>query len=145
MTPSLRLTLAVAAGGAVGASARYGIGLTVPGPGSFPWTTLGINVAGSFLLALLPALTLVRRSTAWTLALGPGLLGGFTTLSAYAEQTRVLLAEDRAVAAGAYVVATLVVCLLAVLLAGELTRPAQRALRGPDRDDGPDAADGRVE
>ena len=126
MTSHLRLTLAVAAGGAIGAVARYGVGAWVPDSAHFPWTTLTINVVGSFLLALLPAVAFVRRSAAWTAALGPGLLGGFTTLSAYAEQTRALLADDRAVMAGAYVLATLAACLVAVLLAGLLSRPADQ-------------------
>lgn len=126
MTSHLRLTLAVAAGGATGAVARYGVGVCVPDSAAFPWTTLTINVVGSFLLALLPAVAVVRRSPAWTAALGPGLLGGFTTLSAYAEQTRALLGDDRVVAAGAYVVATLAACLVAVLLAGLLSRPADQ-------------------
>ena len=48
------------------------------------------------LLGLLPALAVVRRTAGrWPLALGPGLLGGFTTLSAYAEQGRALLADGR--------------------------------------------------
>lgn len=126
MTPSLRLTLAVAAGGAAGALARHGLGVWVPDDADFPWTTLGINVVGSFLLALLPALAVVRRSAAWTAALGPGLLGGFTTLSASSEQARALLADDRVGAAGAYVVGTLAACVLAVLLAGLISRPTDQ-------------------
>lgn len=122
MTSHLRLTLAVSAGGAAGAVARYELGVWVPDGAHFPWTTLAINVIGSFLLALLPALAFVRRSSAWTSALGPGLLGGFTTLSAYAEQSRALLADDRIGAAAAYVVGTLAACLVAVLLAGLLSQ-----------------------
>ncbi|MAS55537.1 MAG: hypothetical protein CMJ44_13115 [Pimelobacter sp.] len=121
MTPPLRLTLAVAAGGAIGAVARHLLGEWVPDRAAFPWTTLTINVVGSFLLALLPAVAFVRRSPIWTAALGPGLLGGFTTLSAYAEQSRSLLADDRAGAAAAYLGGTLAACLVAVVLAGLLS------------------------
>lgn len=126
MTSQLRLTAAVAVGGAAGAVARYGVGEWVPDRADFPWTTLTINVVGSFLLALLPAVAFVRRSPGWTAALGPGLLGGFTTLSAYAEQTRLLLGDDRAVAAGAYVVITLAACLAAVQVAGLCSRSADQ-------------------
>ncbi len=122
MTPRLRLTLAVAAGGAAGAVLRHAVEVVLPDPSAFPWTTLAINVAGSFLLALLPTLLPVRRSPTWTVALGPGLLGGFTTLSAYAEQSRALLADERVVAAAAYVGGTLAACLLAVLLADLVSR-----------------------
>ncbi len=135
MTPSPRLLLAVAAGGAVGAATRHLLGLWVPDAG-FPWTTFGINVAGSFLLALLPALAFVRASPVWTAALGPGLLGGFTTLSAYAEQARALLADERMLAAGSYVVGTLAACVLAALLAGHLSSLGDRdtvAARGGDQ------------
>ncbi len=61
---STRLCLAVAAGGAVGASLRYLLGEAVPDHDGFPWTTFAINVVGSFLLAALPAVDRVRRSPA---------------------------------------------------------------------------------
>jgi CrcB protein len=58
--------------------------------------------------------------------LGPGLLGGFTTLSTYAEQARALAAAGRTALAGAYVLGTLAACLVAVLLADQVTSAAQR-------------------
>ena len=132
MTLSLRLTLFVAAGGAAGGLLRHGVEVWAPvGPhaADFPWTTLAINVAGAFLLALLPAIGPIRRSPTWTVAIGPGLLGGFTTLSAASEQARMLLADERGGAAAAYAVGTLTACLVAVLLAGTLSaRPEQDAL-----------------
>lgn len=117
MTPTPRLCAWVAVGGAVGASLRWTLGELVPDGGGVPWTTFAINVSGTFLLALLPALAWVRRSPARTVALGPGVLGGYTTLSAYAEQTRALLADGRPALAAAYVVGTLAVCLVAAALA----------------------------
>ena len=128
MTPPPRLLLAVAAGGAAGAVVRHLLGTWTPEQLDLPWTTFAINVVGSFLLALLPAVALVRGSPTWTAALGPGLLGGFTTLSAYAEETRVLVADERVVAAAAYVVGTLVACLAAALLAERLTVPRDHAV-----------------
>lgn len=128
MRVSVRLCLAVAAGGAVGASLRYLLGEAVPDHDGFPWTTFAINVVGSFLLAALPAVERVRRSTAWTVALGPGLLGGFTTLSTYSEQARALLADERVGLAAAYLVGTIAAGALAVLLASTWSSAAERAL-----------------
>lgn len=116
----------VAVGGATGAVARHAVGEVFPADG-FPWGTLVVNVAGSFLLALLPALAVVRRHHLLPPALGPGLLGGFTTLSAYSEESRVLLADGRPVVAGTYVVGTLVACLVAVAFADRFSPPGERA------------------
>ena len=111
---------AVAAGGAAGAVLRHLLGVAFATDG-FPWATFAINVSGSFLLALLPVLAVVRRRPTLAAALGPGLLGGYTTLSAYSEESRVLLADGRVVVGAAYVVGTLVACLLAVALAERLS------------------------
>jgi CrcB protein len=116
---------AVAAGGALGAVLRHLLGEAFPADG-FPWTTWAVNVSGSFLLALLPALAVVRRHPLLPVALGPGLLGGYTTLSAYADESRALLAEGRVGVASLYVTGTLVACLLAVALADRFTSPAER-------------------
>lgn len=80
-----KIWAAVAVGGFVGTEARYLLGLLFPEtPAVFPWTTLGINVAGSFLLGWLTALWAGgTREPRWLQAgLGPGLLGSFTTFSA---------------------------------------------------------------
>jgi CrcB protein len=117
----------VAVGGALGALARWALGEAFPDGSGFPWTTFGINVAGSFVLALLPAVAAVRRNRTLALGLGPGVLGGFTTLSTYAEQSRSLLADGRGVLAASYVLGTLAVCLAAVAVAHRLSSPvAQR-------------------
>ena len=121
-----RLLLAAAVGGAVGALLRYWLGELVPDGSGFPWTTFGINVVGSFLLALLPAIALVRRRREVAVALGPGLLGGFTTLSAYAEQGRGLLADGDAVLAATYLLGTLFACVAAVAVATHWSSPAAR-------------------
>jgi len=59
--------------------------------------------------------------------LGTGVLGGYTTLSTYAEQTRALLASGHVATAAAYVVGTLAACLAAVALADRLSTLASRA------------------
>ncbi|WP_323958818.1 CrcB family protein [Arthrobacter sp. JZ12] len=76
---------AVAVGGFTGTEARYLLGLLIPeAAGGFPWTTLAINVVGSFLLAWLTASWAAGTQVSpWLQAgLGPGLLGSFTTFSA---------------------------------------------------------------
>lgn len=124
--PGLPLLLAVAAGGAIGGTLRWWLGDLVPDRDGFPWTTFAVNVSGSLVLALLPALTAVRRQPLATAALGPGVLGGYTTLSTYAEQGRALLAEGQTGLAAAYLLGTLATCLLAVSLAGRWIAAPQR-------------------
>ena len=124
LTPAARA--AVALGGLLGALGRWALGELFPEGGGFPWTTFGINVSGSFLLALLPAVGAVRHHLWLVLLLGPGMIGGFTTLSAYADQTRSLLAAQRPGLAAAYVLGTLLACLLAVAVADRLSSPQDR-------------------
>ena len=83
--PDWRAWAAVAAGGLLGTELRYGAVLAFPeAAGAVPWTTLVINVVGSFVLATLTTLWIARPRTAFWLraGLGPGLLGSFTTFSA---------------------------------------------------------------
>jgi fluoride exporter len=96
-------TLAIAAGGAVGAVLRWRIGVAI-GLRGFPWATLLVNVSGCFLLALLlsgpgPA----RWSLTTTSALSFGLLGSFTTFSTFGWETFTLLRTDEVGRAAAYV------------------------------------------
>ena len=118
--------LAVALGGAAGASLRYALTVLEPDGGGFPATTFAINVVGSFLLALLPASAWVRRHHLLPPLLGTGVLGGFTTLSTWSEHTRSLVAEGAAATAGAYAAGTLVTCLAAVALADRFSTRASR-------------------
>jgi CrcB protein len=122
------LVLAVAAGGAVGAVVRYLLGEAFPGSAdAFPWTTFAINVSGAFLLALLPAFGSVRRHQVLPPLLGTGVLGGYTTLSTYSEQTRHLLDVGRTGLALAYLGGTFAACLLGVAVADHFSTLAQRA------------------
>lgn len=84
--PAVALML-VMAGGAVGAGARHlaSRGAIAAFGSTLPWGTLGVNVAGSLLMGLLVA-ALPRfdhAAESWRLALGTGVLGGFTTFSAF--------------------------------------------------------------
>ncbi len=121
--PPLRLVAAAAGGGAVGALLRWWLGEVVPDGSGFPWTTFGINLVGSFVLATLPAVEAIRRSRVLVVGLGTGVLGGFTTLSTTSEQSRTLLADGRAGLAAAYLLTTLVACVAAVALAHHWSSP----------------------
>lgn len=124
----------VAVGGAVGGLLRWGLGELVPDGDGFPATTFAINVLGSLALALLPLLLFrpTTLSSVWrhrlAALLGPGLLGGFTTLSAYSLATRDLLADGRPVLALCYVAGTLAAALVAVDLARRLERRRPRGV-----------------
>ena len=131
----------VAAGGALGTLARYGLehGLGNP-PGAFPTATFTANVTGAFLLGLLlHALVLAGDDTgarrAARLALGTGVLGGYTTYSSFAVQS-VLLAEAAPLAL-AYDAASLVcgigAALLGTVIAGRIGRARRRAHVGGER------------
>ena len=80
--------LLVAVGGAVGAMARYGVGLGVARLFglAFPWGTLAVNILGGLAMGLLAARTGPDQE-ALRLALGVGVLGGFTTFSAFSLET----------------------------------------------------------
>lgn len=115
--PSLPLLLLVALGAAAGAVLRWALDTALPAP-DLPWTTLAINVSGAFALGALPVV--VRRSHAAAVALGPGLLGGFTTVSTWALQVRDLAAADRVGLAGLYLGGTLAAALAAAHLGRRL-------------------------
>ncbi|HET7736863.1 MAG TPA: CrcB family protein [Nocardioidaceae bacterium] len=123
-----RVVGVVALGGALGAALRYALGEAFPiGTEGFPWTTFGINVSGALLLALLPAVAVVRRHELLPPLLGTGVLGGFTTMSAFAEQVRELAHDGHATTAAAYLVATLVSGIVAVAVADLFSSRAARA------------------
>jgi len=93
----------VGVAGAVGAMSRYGIGITI-GTRSFPWATLSINLAGSFLLGLLVATGSARDwDSMATVPLTVGFVGGFTTFSTFCYEAFDLLRTDRPGAAAAYI------------------------------------------
>lgn len=110
--------LAVALGGAGGALLRYGLSALIGMHHLFPWATLAINIAGSFAIGLIwGAYGAADWFQQWgRLFLVVGLLGGFTTFSAFSLETLNLLQASRYVLAVSYVVASVGACLLAVVL-----------------------------
>jgi CrcB protein len=88
---------------------------------AFPYGTLAVNVAGSFLMGVALAM-LVQRGwlgEPWRAGLMAGLLGGFTTFSAFAGETLVL-AQQRPAAAALNVGLNMVLCLAAVWVGAKL-------------------------
>jgi CrcB protein len=100
--------LLVALGGAVGAVARYGVGLGAARwfGLAFPWGTLIVNVSGGLAMGLLAA-RFGPEQEAVRLALGVGVLGGFTTFSAFSLET-VRLMEHQPGLAMLYVAASVI-------------------------------------
>lgn len=109
----------IAAGGMLGAGARHAASQAWPAPsGSFPWATLGVNVAGCLLIGVLMVLVVEVGGTHPLLRpfAGVGVLGGFTTFSTYAVETTELLRDGDHVLALAYWGGTLALALVAVTL-----------------------------
>jgi len=117
--------LAVVAGGVIGTGLRYGIDVVFPvaDPG-FPWPTLAINVVGSFVLALLTATLWMRSSTpGWVKAgVGTGLMGSFTTFSAFAVSLFSEATAGRWVTLVLYLLGSLVLGFAATVLAFRLAK-----------------------
>lgn len=99
----MRSSLAVAAGAALGATARWWLSEVLAGDG-FPWATLIVNVLGCAAIGFV-AIRL-ERGTLWWYFTATGLLGGLTTASAFAAETRQLVDDGRPAAAALYVIAS---------------------------------------
>ncbi|MCR8693676.1 CrcB family protein [Rhodococcus pyridinivorans] len=110
---------AVAVGGLLGTSARYGLGRWFPvESGGWPVTTFSINILGALLLGfLLEALIRIGPDTSWRqvvrLGVGTGALGSFTTYSALAVDTDLLLRDGHLLAAVTYALGTVLAGLVA--------------------------------
>jgi fluoride exporter len=108
--------LLVMLGGAIGAGLRYGVSLFAAHrlTAAFPWGTWIVNLAGGLLAGLLLGAILARGGghDAMRLFLGVGLLGGFTTFSAFSAETAFMILNGQIWSAGLYVVSSVVGALL---------------------------------
>lgn len=95
----------VALGGAIGACLRFGAGqfLVREGQTGLPVAILAVNVLGSFLMGLFVMWSLQRGHGALNLFVMTGILGGFTTFSAFSLEAFTLLERGQLALAGAYV------------------------------------------
>lgn len=116
----LRRILLVAAGGTFGTAARLGMGLVFPDLGALPLAVFFANVIGALLIGVLAAR--LPASADLRLAFGTGVLGGFTTYSAFMVGT-VMLWAAAPILAVAYAVGSLVLGLVAAALGLRLGRP----------------------
>ena len=140
--PALRL-LAIAAGGALGTMARYGVGrAVVVSPTGFPWATFTVNLVGSFILGALVTLVTERwPPTRFVRPFGAiGFCGGFTTFSTLAVESVQRIQHGRVGLAAVYVAASLVAGMVAAFLGMAVARgrllPLSRQRRiVPDPDD----------
>jgi CrcB protein len=113
----------IAIGGALGATSRYLVGLGAARilGSSFPWGTLLVNVVGSFLMGIL-AIFVVQSEARAAPFLLTGLLGGFTTFSAFSLDTLNLIERGQTWAALAYVFASVAFSLVAIVAGLALAR-----------------------
>jgi CrcB protein len=122
----MRLVFYAAAGGAIGTVARHlanvGFGRWL-GAG-FPWSTLFVNVVGGFLMgAVIEALALrFDGSLELRTFIATGILGGFTTFSAFSMDAVLLMQRGETVAAALYIGGSVVLSILALLAGLWLTR-----------------------
>jgi fluoride exporter len=119
--------LLAALGGALGALARWLVALALPrSSGEWPWATLTVNLAGCFLIGVLLVVLELRSPDADRLRtfLGAGVLGGFTTFSAFAVEFADLLRAGRPVIAVGYVVVSVLGGVLAVAAGAATGRAA---------------------
>ncbi len=116
--------LIVAMGGAVGAAARYAIS-TIPFKMTFPIGTLITNFIGAFLIGLVVGLAEGKRLTDNSvLFFKTGVCGGFTTFSTFSLEAVTLFENNNIAIVIAYAAASVVLCMLGVVIGRSLVRMA---------------------
>lgn len=124
----MQTLLLVAAGGAIGAVARYLLGSVagrMMGHGGWPWGTFAANILGGFLMGVLVSVLALRGGAdqeKWRLLLGVGLLGGFTTFSSYSLELVLMLQRRAFIEAAGYGAGSMALSILALMLGLFLTR-----------------------
>ncbi|MBT3700272.1 MAG: fluoride efflux transporter CrcB [Alphaproteobacteria bacterium] len=122
----MKLVLAIAAGGALGAVARHQVSATVmrlAGAG-FPWGTVAVNVLGSFLMGALIELMALRLNVGLEMRafLTVGFLGAFTTFSTFSLDFVTLFERDAGVAAIGYAALSVILAIGALFAGLAVTR-----------------------
>jgi fluoride exporter len=121
----MKLILAIGTGSFIGGILRYLISqfMVARFPSAFPYGTFSVNVIGCFFIGLVFGLA-DRGSlpSEWKLFLATGLLGGFTTFSAFSNETVVLLRDGQVGYAIAYVASSVLLGILATFVGIILVR-----------------------
>jgi CrcB protein len=121
----MKSILCVMAGGAVGSALRYLLGRALPvAAGGWPWPTFVANLVGGLAMGLLAAWLLRAGALAedLRLLLGVGLLGGFTTFSAFSLEMVTMIEHGQAGQAILYAIASVLLAMLAVYVGLGLAR-----------------------
>lgn len=112
--------LLVMAGGAIGAGLRYGVYLIAAHrlPAAFPWGTWIVNLSGALLAGLALGIILARGGEGETMRLlvVTGILGGFTTFSAFGAETAFMIFEGNWGTAAFYVLSSVIGAILCVFV-----------------------------
>lgn len=114
----IQTLLSVALGGAIGASGRYLVNVSAMralGP-AFPAGTMIVNVLGSFLMGVLFVVLAKKGGNAYAPLLMTGVLGGFTTFSAFSLDTLTLFERGQVGTAAAYVALSVGLSLAALVI-----------------------------
>lgn len=118
--------ISISLGAVVGANLRYlvALGLTKWFPSAFPLGTLVINISASFILGFFLIWTSERviADPRWRLLIAVGFCGGYSTYSSYAFETFALFERGQWALSFVNVLATNVLCFIAVVLGGALAR-----------------------
>ncbi len=115
----------VAIGGAIGASLRYLSGVAMlrwTGPSEFPLAILTVNILGSFLMGVFVIVAANRGLTHLSPLVMTGLLGGFTTFSAFSLETVTLMQRGQIGLSGLYVVLSVLLSVLGLMMGLWLAR-----------------------
>ncbi|MCL2178663.1 MAG: fluoride efflux transporter CrcB [Proteobacteria bacterium] len=121
----VRLILAIGAGSFIGGVFRYILSLLIQGKAAsvFPLGTLVVNLLGCFLVGVIFGFfDRGQLSHEWKLFLATGVVGGFTTFSAFSNESIVLLREGHTQAALLYIFSSVILGLLATYVAYFLAR-----------------------
>lgn len=119
--------LIVAAGGALGAMARYGLGRLLPVSGGWPWPTLAANILGGLLMGALTGWLAFKggaHGESLRLFAAVGVLGGFTTFSAFSLETVLMIERRQFAMAGGYVAISVAASVIALFIGLILARRA---------------------
>ncbi|MBN9318298.1 MAG: camphor resistance protein CrcB [Caulobacterales bacterium 68-7] len=119
--------LLVAIGGALGSMARYGVGIQATRllGARWPFGTLTVNIVGGLLMGFLAAWlahAMPLGQERWRVTLGVGVLGGFTTFSAFSLETALMIERRAYGEAGLYVVLSVVASVTALFVGMLLAR-----------------------